>query len=99
MNCELIEKEPITPYPKPRDIVLNGKVYGEITPSGASPWGCSWHAHFSAKPGDLHSVLIQGHGDTPEEAFRKAFDTTERDLERQLLEVREARREMLGTVE
>lgn len=95
MKCELIEKEPAVPQPKPRDIVLNGKIYGEITPG----CGAYWHAHFIAIPGCHSSVLLQGFGDTPEDALRNAFDATRAELERHIAEVEECRREMLGVTD
>lgn len=95
MNCEFIEKDPADPVRKPCDIVLDGKVYGEIKPSKGSPW----HASFLAVAGGYGSALLQGFGDTPEEAFHNAFLRTRLELERHLAEVEECRRLMLGDEE
>lgn len=95
MNCEFVDKNPVTLNKLPKNIVFNNEVHGEIKPLQRGSWHACFHAVPSHSPTYGH-VLMQGFGDTPEEAFLNAFEATKADLERDLAELKEFRRMVLG---
>lgn len=99
---ELIEKKN-APTMKPVDVIMNGKRYGDVKPSGIDNDGLRWHAAFHGIPdgdyGYLVSILIQGHGDTPTEAIMKGFIETEATLEKHLGQLRALRAKMFPPVD
>ena len=81
MNCEFKDKNYVDSSELPKDIVFNNEVHGEIKPLQRGSWHACFHAVPSHSPTYGH-VLMQGFGDTPEEAFLNAFEDGMKHLQR-----------------
>ncbi len=80
--------------PKPIEIILDGQNLGTVEPFKYCAEGsCHWHASFKPIGGDS-CALIQGFGETPEEAIADAFVQKRTKLERSLVLVAELKKAM-----
>ena len=63
----------------PCDIVVDGKVVGDLTPRLNCDGAVRWHACINLRNVEHNAGLLQGHGATHEEAIREAIKRGRRD--------------------
>jgi hypothetical protein len=87
MNISFVEKK--RPPTDLSEIIVNGKVVGELKEHRNRDYGSPYHAVIHLWPEFFRggSGMIQGHGDTPGEAIRDAIDTTKAFISRLSVEL------------
>lgn len=88
-------KESALEVDKTEDIILHGRKIGEMHIHARKEY-CGRHYHAAINIRGGHLGLIQGHGETKEQAVREALATGRKEAETELVSIAELETELFG---